>query len=56
MKLYPKCDLLIGNEPEEYLEEQYIECEYCYRYEICKKAFDKEKDILISNMGEQMNK
>ena len=50
MKLEPKCDLLIGNEPEKYLDEQYIECEYCYRYEICKKAFDKEKDILISNI------
>lgn len=42
MKFHSECDLLIGNVPESYLDEQYLECEDCYRYEICKKCYEQE--------------
>lgn len=37
MKINPRCDLLMGNRPENDSDTQYYECEDCYRYEICKK-------------------
>lgn len=37
MKINPMCDLLVGNRPENDSDTQYYECEYCYRYETCKK-------------------
>lgn len=37
MKINPRCDLLIGNRPENDSDNQYLECEDCHRYEICKK-------------------
>lgn len=37
MKINPRCDLLIGNRPENDSDTQYYECEDCHRYEICKK-------------------
>lgn len=44
MKLNPCCDLLEGNRPENDSDEQYDECEECYRYEICKKWYEKNKE------------
>ncbi len=42
MVLYDDCDLLIGNKPENDSDEQYAECEDCYRYDICLSAKERE--------------
>lgn len=41
MQLYPDCDLLNKNRDQPYAPE-YGECEYCYRYDICKDRYDVE--------------
>lgn len=55
MKLYPDCDLLIGNKLESDSATQYSECEYCYRYDICKNAeikFDESENSAISSKND----
>lgn len=42
MKFSSECDLLIGNASENDSDEQYQECEDCYRYEICKKWYENK--------------
>lgn len=54
MKFHSECDLLIGNVPESYLDEQYLECEDCYRYEICKKCYERELQNQEKNQGEPL--
>lgn len=47
MKFNSDCDLLIGSRPENDSDNQYLECEDCRRYEVCKKWFGQK------NIGEQ---
>lgn len=44
MKLYPGCGYYNEERDDEYAPDD--ECESCYRYDICKKCFIKEKGIL----------
>lgn len=41
MKLYPDCDYF-NDKREDDSAPLNDECETCYRYEICKKSYDKE--------------
>lgn len=57
MKFEQHCDLLIGNRPENDSDEQYYECEDCYRYEICKRWHEsQEENDRMSMISEQVNK
>ena len=46
MKLYPDCDYFNDERDSEYAPQD-GECESCYRYEICRKCFDKENESMV---------
>lgn len=46
MKIYPDCDYFGDRQDDEY-SPQGDDCEFCYRYEICKNAFDNENESVV---------
>lgn len=42
MKLYPDCDYFHDKRDDSFAPSN-GECEFCYRYNICKIAYDKER-------------
>lgn len=42
MRLDPYCELLESNRPNNDSDEQFEDCVYCYRYDICKEWYKKE--------------
>ena len=46
MRLYPDCDYF-GDKRDDELAPEDGQCESCYRHNICKKAYIKDKGILF---------
>lgn len=45
MKFYNDCGYFNEEQDDEFAPQD-GECEFCYRYEICKKCYDNESDAI----------
>lgn len=52
MKIYSDCDYFNENQDDEFAP-QFKDCEFCYRYDICKKAYDEEHGNSKHNLKEK---